>query len=238
MTVMRDKIYLACSGEIRELVLPGLRYKVVQRGILDGKGNFQEAAFGGDKVVYAHNDGTTEVYSTTSWQLLARHQLSRSTFSPTLAVSADGTMFTYSDDDSKTVELFDGSGQHQRFPHLEEVVAFNRSGTHVFGSSASFHSAEAALADGQMLDVAEVGSWLTAAIYFADDHELAIADSDGIHVKDLDRGALQTLASMTAETLAVNADGNLICGADRGDQLSCFARGTIEPSAYRTLGPN
>lgn len=237
MTVMGGKIYLACTEEIRELTLPGMRYKIVQRGILSGKNLFQEAAFGGDKVVYAHNDGTIVVYSTTTWQLIAQHQLPKSTFAPTIAVSADGAMFTYSHDDSKTVELFDASGQHQPFPHLEEVVAFNMAGTHVFGSSGSFLSAEAALADGTMLDIAEVGSWLTAAIYFSDDHELAIADSDGIHVKNLESGALQMLGRMTAETLAVSPDGSLICGADRGDQLSCFGRGTIEPSAYRAVGP-
>jgi hypothetical protein len=209
----------------------------VQSGILGGKSsNFREAAFGGDKLVYAHNDGTVEVYSTTTWKKLEEHQLPKSTFSPYVAVSADGARFTVSDRDTEIVHLFEGA-QLSTFGSLEEVLAFNPAGTHVFGSPGSFRAAEAALQGGEMLEIARTGSWLTAGVYFGAS-QLAYAGSDGIAVKDLEGGSLQKLSSMTAETLAVSPDGRLICGADRGDELACFSLGALEPTDYRKPSGN
>jgi hypothetical protein len=43
---------------------------------------------------------------------------------------------------------------------------------------------------------------------------------------------------MTAETLAVNADGSMVCGADRGDRLACYATGKVAPSSYEPAEPS
>jgi hypothetical protein len=93
-----------------------------------------------------------------------------------------------------------------------------------------------ALTGGALRELMDVGSWLTAAVYFGREL-LAVAGSDGISVKNLDTGALQKLIDMTAETLAVRADGNLICGADRGQTIACFGRGAITPSTYPKARP-
>jgi hypothetical protein len=233
VTVLRGNLYIACNDKVVEVTLPGLGHRVVLHDILKGSSPlFREAAFGGDKVVYTHNSGSMEVYSTTSWALLSSHNLAKHTFAQQVAVSGDGKRLTITDDtDAKTVLLFEGTHQ-STLNGLRSVLAFSPDGTRVFGSSGSFKSGDLSISGGGERDVMETGSWLTAAVYLSNDR-LVVAGSDGIFVKDMNSGQLQELVDMTAETLAVSPDGNLICGADRGDKIACFGQGTIAPSTYK-----
>lgn len=235
ITVLRGNLYIACNDKVVEVTLPGLGHRVVLHDILKASSSlFREAAFGGDKVVYAHNDGSMEVYSTTNWSLLSSRNLAKHTFAPQVAVSGDGKRHTITDDtDTKTVLLFEGTHQ-STLNGLRSVLAFSLDGTRVFGSSGSFKSGDLSISGPGVgaRDVMETGSWLTAAVYLGNDR-LVVAGSDGIFVKDMNSGQLQELVDMTAETLAVSPDGNLICGADRGEKIACFGQGTIAPSMYK-----
>lgn len=232
LTVLRGNLYIACNEEVVEVTLPGLASRAVVSGVLQGSGRlFREAAFGGDKVVYAHDDGSVEVYSTKTWAKVDSRKLADVTFSPDVAVSADGKRVAVTNGDADTVLLLTGKSQ-QPLAGLREVIAFSPDGSRAFGSSGSFRAGDVAVAGGAVRELMETGSWLTAAIYFGADR-LAVAGSDGIHVKDLKSGEIQQLVDMTAETLAVSADGALVCGADRGDKIACFGLGTIAPSTYR-----
>jgi hypothetical protein len=232
MTVLRGKLYIACSDTVVEVGLPGLDHREVLRDILKSSGSlFREAAFGGDKVAYTHNDGSMEVYSTTTWSRLTTRKLAKHTFSQHLAVSGNGAGIAIGDDDAQTVQVFEGP-RESTLKGLRQVFAFSPNGSRVFGSSGSFQAGDLAIAGGAVRDVMRTGSWLTAAVYLGNDR-MAVAGSDGIVVKDLHGGQLQELVHMTAETLAVSADGRLICGADRGAKIACFAQGTIAPSTYK-----
>jgi hypothetical protein len=226
MTVLRGKLYVACSDTVIEVSLPGLEHRVVLRDILTKSGSlFREAAFGGDRVAYTHNDGSMEVYSTTTWSLLTSRKLAKHTFSQHIAVSGSGAWIALGDEDAQAVQVFEGTRQ-STLKGLRAVFAFSPNGSRVFGSSGSFQAGDMAISGGAVRDVMRTGSWLTAAVYLGNDR-LAVAGSDGIVVKDLHSGQLQQLVRMTAETLAVSSDGRLVCGADRGNEIACFGQGTI-----------
>jgi len=229
MTVLNGKLYLACADEVVEVTVPGLARRTVLSNVLKGTTSlFRQAAFGADKLVYTHNDGTMEVYSTKTWTMLSSYKLQRDTFAQDVAVSPNGKRITVTNDDAKIVHLF-VDGHQQTLKELREVIAFSSDGARVFGSPPGyFRAADVAVTGGALREIMETGSWLTAAIYFGKDL-LAVAGSDGISVKNLATGELQKLIGMTAETLAVSPDGNLICGADRGDNIACFGRGVIAP---------
>jgi hypothetical protein len=237
MTVLAGKLYLACPDEVVEVTMPGLASRSVLSDVLKGSSSlFKEAAFGGDKLAYTHNDGSVEVYSTKTWTKLSSYKLPKATFAQNVALSPDGRRMTVTNDDEKIVRLF-VDGRQQTLKELREVIAFSPDSARVFGSPPGyFKAADVALSGGPLREVMEAGSWLTAAIYFGKDL-LAVAESDGISVKNLATGELQKLIAMTAETLAVSPDGNLICGADRGDTIACFGRGAIAPSSYPKTRP-
>ena len=63
--------------------MPGLSQRTVLSGALaTSNTTFREAAFGGDRVVYAHSDGAVEVYSTKTWKRVASYNIGKATFSP------------------------------------------------------------------------------------------------------------------------------------------------------------
>ncbi|MFO0550905.1 MAG: hypothetical protein U0271_21120 [Polyangiaceae bacterium] len=230
MTLLGSKLYIACNDQVVELSLPGLSARTVLSGVLKSSSNlFREAAFGGGTLVYVHNDGNIEVYATKTWSLVRTEKGKAQTFSPTVTVSGDGARFAVSSRD-QPLQLFE-NGKSTSIGTLVGF-AFSPDGQRVFGSSASFRAGELTLKAKTVRDLMETGSWLTAATYF-DKDLLAVAGSDGLSVLELGTGKQQALANMTAETLAVSADGNLICSADRGDTVACFARGTIAKSTYR-----
>jgi hypothetical protein len=237
MTVLQGKLYVACHEQVVEVTMPGLATRVVVSDVLKGTSTlFREAAFGGDKLVYTHNDGTMEIYSTKTWTKLSSTKLPKDTFAQDAVVSQDGKRMAVSNGDAKTVHLFI-DGREQILKELRQVIAFSPDGARAFGSPPGyFKAADVALTGGAMRELMDVGSWLTAAVYFGQ-NLLAVAGSDGISVKNLDTGALQELIHMTAETLAVRPDGNLICGADRGQTIACFGRGVIAPSTYPKARP-
>ena len=217
--------------------MPGLATRTVLSDVLKGtSGLFREAAFGGGKLVYTHNDGTMEIYSTKTWTKLSSTKLPKDTFAQTPVVSPDGTRIAVSNGDAKLVHLFI-DGRQQTLKELREVIAFSQDGARAFGSPPGyFKASDVALTGGAVRELMDTGSWLTAAVYVGRSL-LAVAGSDGISVKNLDTGALQELIRMTAETLAVRPDGNLICGADRGDTIACFGRGAIARSTYPKTRP-
>jgi hypothetical protein len=233
ITVLAGKLYLACGDRVVEVTVPGLQSSVKVRDVLGKRqGLFREAAFGGDAVVYTHNDGMTEVYSTTTWAKKWQAQLDKDTFAQHVAVSRDGRAITVTNDDAKKVQLF-VDGKPAPLPNgMREVLAFSPDGARVFGSTGSFQAGELDRATGTVHPVMETGSWITAGVYFGDGM-MAVAESSGLAVVRLADGEVQKLDAMTAETVAVNADGTMICGADRGDRLACYARGAVPPSAYK-----
>ena len=236
MTVLRGKLYLACGEEVVEVTVPGLASRTVLSGVLKASSSlFRDAAFGADTLAYTHNDGSMEIYSTKTWTKLSNFTLPKDTFAQNVAVSPNGKRITVTNDDAKIVHLFIDGRQHT-LKELREVIAFSPDSARAFGSSGSFAAADVALTGGPLREVMATGSWLTAAIYF-DKDLLAVAESDGISVKNLATGQLQHLIDMVAETLAVSPDGNLICGADRGDTIACFGRGAIAPSTYPKASP-
>ena len=232
MVVLRDKIVMACSDRVVEVTLPGLSYQVRIKGVLASYDSlFREAAFGGDKVVYIHNDGGLEVYSTSTWKKLSSDKLAEDTFAEPVAVSRDGKQYTVTNEKAGTVTLFAG-GRRKKIANMREVIGFSPDGTRLFGSPGSFKAGDVSTKDGSLRSLLDTGSWLTEAHYFGTDM-LALGGSDGLVVKNLKTGAEQKLVDMTAETLAVSKDGRLICGADRGETIACYAKGAIAKSAYK-----
>src|SRR5262249_6955601 len=128
-----------------------------------------------DKVAYTHNDGSMEVYSTTTWSLLTSRKLVKHNFSQHLAVSGNGAGIAIGDDDANTVQVFVGTRQ-STLPGLHNVFAFSPNGSRMFGSYGSFRAGDLAISGGLVRDVIETGSWLTAAVYL-DNDRLAVAGS-------------------------------------------------------------
>ena len=233
--LVMGKLVLACEDAIYSVTVPGLAKRVALPSPFAKPQFFRDADVEGRYIGLTNQAGDVALVSAETWQVIERHSVNPDTFSPKIAVSADGQLVAVSHDTEKKTFVYKKGKLWRTLTNLLKAVRFSPDGSKLFGETKVFEVGELELATDTIRGARAAGSWTNAAVYLNEDW-LVVGGSSELRVYPLlaseeplviAGGTLRTL-----EAVGVSQDKRMFCATDRGNTLACFSKDVFDTSVY------